>query len=83
MGVALLQMASSCSNAVGVGTEESKVPLSEGKPTCIICLGMAGSGKTTFVQVNEHIVTALHVYTRVFTHALFLHSENHSSFACS
>lgn len=23
----------------------------EEKPTCIICLGMAGSGKTTFVQV--------------------------------
>lgn len=23
----------------------------EDKPTCIICLGMAGSGKTTFVQV--------------------------------
>ena len=22
------------------------------KPTCIICLGMAGSGKTTFVQVK-------------------------------
>lgn len=22
-----------------------------GKPTCILCLGMAGSGKTTFVQV--------------------------------
>ncbi len=22
------------------------------KPTCIICLGMAGSGKTTFVQVR-------------------------------
>ena len=21
------------------------------KPTCIICLGMAGSGKTTFMQV--------------------------------
>ena len=21
------------------------------KPTCLICLGMAGSGKTTFVQV--------------------------------
>lgn len=21
------------------------------KPTCILCLGMAGSGKTTFVQV--------------------------------
>ena len=24
----------------------------ENKPTCIICLGMAGSGKTTFVQVK-------------------------------
>ena len=22
------------------------------RPTCIICLGMAGSGKTTFVQVR-------------------------------
>jgi len=21
------------------------------KPTCIVCLGMAGSGKTTFMQV--------------------------------
>lgn len=25
----------------------------EEKPTCIICLGMAGSGKTTFVQVKR------------------------------
>lgn len=23
------------------------------KPTCILCLGMAGSGKTTFVQVHS------------------------------
>ena len=23
------------------------------KPTCIICLGMAGSGKTTFMQVSS------------------------------
>ena len=23
------------------------------KPTCLICLGMAGSGKTTFVQVSK------------------------------
>ena len=23
------------------------------KPTCILCLGMAGSGKTTFVQVRN------------------------------
>ena len=22
------------------------------KPTCIVCLGMAGSGKTTFMQVS-------------------------------
>ena len=22
-----------------------------GKPTCVICLGMAGTGKTTFIQV--------------------------------
>ena len=27
------------------------------KPTCIIVLGMAGSGKTTFVQVNFLIYT--------------------------
>ena len=23
------------------------------KPTCIVCLGMAGSGKTTFMQVRS------------------------------
>ena len=23
------------------------------KPTCIVCLGMAGSGKTTFMQVSS------------------------------
>ena len=33
---------------VGVFCEESQ----KGKPTCILCLGMAGSGKTTFVQVQ-------------------------------
>ncbi len=30
----------------------SSLPL-EKRPTCIICLGMAGSGKTTFVGVNK------------------------------
>ena len=30
--------------------ELSNIPLQD-RPTCIICLGMAGSGKTTFVQV--------------------------------
>ena len=75
MGVALLaQMATAHGSAanVGVGTEESKEPLSEGKPTCIICLGMAGSGKTTFVQVNEHILlqSLLYTCTRACLHML-------------
>ena len=35
------------------GSEEASSLAS--KPTCIICLGMAGSGKTTFVQVNHYI----------------------------
>ena len=43
---------------------DSNDPLSEGacamsdedkKPTCVIVLGMAGSGKTTFVQVISSI----------------------------
>ena len=29
------------------------IPLAS-RPTCIICLGMAGSGKTTFVQVRSY-----------------------------
>ena len=42
--------------------KESNQPMSEGacamsgedkKPTCVIVLGMAGSGKTTFVQVKQ------------------------------
>ena len=33
-----------------VATSESQ----KEKPTCILCLGMAGSGKTTFVQVQVH-----------------------------
>ena len=28
----------------------SKTPMAD-RPTCVICLGMAGSGKTTFIQV--------------------------------
>ena len=32
-------------------SEQLVTPMSE-RPTCIICLGMAGSGKTTFVQVQ-------------------------------
>lgn len=38
----------------GEGSDESSSLAS--KPTCIICLGMAGSGKTTFVQrVNSYL----------------------------
>lgn len=37
------------------------------KPTCILCLGMAGSGKTTFVQVDfESLVKS----------SLLVHAEN-------
>jgi polynucleotide 5'-kinase involved in rRNA processing len=28
-----------------------EIPLSDEKPTCCIVIGMAGSGKTTFIQV--------------------------------
>ena len=33
-------------------TDETK-PSATGKPPCIIVIGMAGSGKTTFVQVSH------------------------------
>ena len=32
--------------------DDNKHVENDNKPTCIIVLGMAGSGKTTFVQVN-------------------------------
>ena len=38
----------------GEGSGASRIPSiapAASQPTCIICLGMAGSGKTTFVQV--------------------------------
>ena len=34
------------------GDEAASAESPKGKPTCILCLGMAGSGKTTFVQVH-------------------------------
>ena len=39
----------SSSNADGAAVASSSTP--NRKPTCVIVLGMAGSGKTTFVQV--------------------------------
>lgn len=37
----------------------------EQKPVCLIVLGMAGSGKTTFVQVNTSMFF-LHLHSYVF-----------------
>ena len=38
---------------MGAASEkESSLNQAEQKPTCILVLGMAGSGKTTFVQVS-------------------------------
>lgn len=35
------------------GADVDSAESQKGKPTCILCLGMAGSGKTTFVQVHK------------------------------
>ena len=43
--------------AVASSSDAAKIDGSSKKPTCIIVLGMAGSGKTTFVQ---HIASHLH-----------------------
>jgi len=32
-------------------TNPESTAVTSDKPTCIVCLGMAGSGKTTFMQV--------------------------------
>lgn len=34
------------------GDDAANSEFQKEKPTCILCLGMAGSGKTTFVQVH-------------------------------
>lgn len=39
------------SSAASAAKDDLGLPMSE-RPTCILCLGMAGSGKTTFVQVS-------------------------------
>ena len=46
-----MEASSSSSAAGGRGKDDLGLPMSE-RPTCILCLGMAGSGKTTFVQVG-------------------------------
>ena len=47
------------------GGEDVSAGLGEGeaerKPVCLIVLGMAGSGKTTFVQVPRDCAAALHL----------------------
>ena len=47
---------SSSSSNSGKKTEQSKTP------TCILVLGMAGSGKTTFVQVHVRFLIIHHNY---------------------
>ena len=49
------------------------------KPTCIVCLGMAGSGKTTFMQVSScNCGFVFHLYFResvlIFTPKIALHT---------
>ena len=43
---------SSCETAEKESISKSTEKHPDIKPTCVIVLGMAGSGKTTFVQVN-------------------------------
>jgi signal recognition particle GTPase len=37
-------------------------PVSQKKPTVIITIGMAGSGKTTFMQVNQENMNCVILY---------------------
>ena len=46
----------------------------EKKPTCIIVLGMAGSGKTTFVQVNLYVIGKV-TYFRQNIHFIYSRSQ--------
>lgn len=46
----------------GTSSEKPLENNAEQKPVCLIVLGMAGSGKTTFVQVNT-IMFFLHLYS--------------------
>ena len=48
--VATASVAGSSGDGAGM-SDVSELPLQD-RPTCIICLGMAGSGKTTFIQVK-------------------------------
>ena len=43
---------------------DPKVEPTANKPTCIVCLGMAGSGKTTFMQVSmpHHLIVGLYYF---------------------
>ena len=55
-------------------SEDTVTPMSE-RPTCVICLGMAGSGKTTFVQVKICLLTVINF--------VVCGSETHSSSPCT
>ena len=44
------------STSSSTGVEQPSLSLNE-RPTCLICLGMAGSGKTTFIQVTSTLLS--------------------------
>lgn len=47
-----------CSAELNVGDDATKSTPTQGQPTCIIVLGMAGSGKTTFVKKLSEYLTS-------------------------
>ena len=58
--------------------QPSSLPL-ESRPTCVICLGMAGSGKTTFVGVGTLEINCVLVVMCV---CVCVCVEDNGSFAC-
>ena len=50
--IAELAEAPADGSAAQGSAELETLPMTD-RPTCVICLGMAGSGKTTFVQVSH------------------------------
>ena len=53
---------SSADHPATASSQEPSGTSCAGKPTCVTCLGMAGTGKTTFIQVllvykHSHVAT--------------------------
>ena len=75
-------MATSSSEMLEMENKEAKTaedpPSDQQKPTCVVVLGMAGSGKTTFVQVSGsgeklfHIELVILQISPIARHDLFI-----------